>query len=609
MAASARALARVPPPLQERVQDPVEVVSEPSAPPPVFYRSVREFLRQLPGAQQRFWLLVVATGAIAGLGAAGLLELLEAIKAVAWGQASASQTFIGAVEQSSPARRVLVPALAGVVITAVGFIYPRSIAGHGTAGIIEAIWVHKGRLALGRALLRGVLSIFAVAMGASLGREGALVSTGAASGSWLAERLRVSKREARLLVACGAASGIAAAYDTPIGGALFGLEVLLGSFALELLGPIVVSTVTATILARVLSPGHPGYEIPEYALLDPAHVLAGLAMAPVLGAASALYVKVVSFVEVAFYRVPRRAARFLPPLGLAAVGAGAIVWPDLLGNGYDTVNGALLGQLPLLLLLSLPFLKLAATALCAGVGVPGGLFTPSLFYGALLGAGLGEILQRLFPAMDAPSGAFALVGMAGVLAGTTHAAVSSVLIIFELTGDYGVILPLMLSAAVSAATSRLLEKDSLYTAPLRRRGVKLPELPRPEWLRTTPVGPLVRHDAERVPPGLPFQPLLMKLLAMPPGCDLYVTGDDGTLEGVVLLNTLKGNIPDESHLSMIVAADVMDPTIPPITGTMTLAEVAARFADSDLERLPVVDERARLVGTVSKRDLLKHGSF
>jgi CIC family chloride channel protein len=337
-------------------------------------------------------------------------------------------------------------------------------------------------------------------------------------------------------------------------------------------------------------------------------VLAGLALAPLLGVASVIWIRVVAWVEVSFYRVPRKAARFLPPLGLAAVGAAAIAFPQLLGNGYDTVNDALHGRLSLLLLLVLPVLKLVATSVCAGVGVPGGLFTPSLFYGALLGSGLGELLQRLFPAMEAPLGAFALVGMAGVLAGTTHAVVSSVLIIFELTGDYGVILPLMVCAAVAAATSRALERDSLYTAPLRRRGVKLPELPRPEWLRTTQVSSLVRRDAERVAPGLAFQPLMVKLLGVPPGHDLYVVDEHGLLQGVVILDVLKGNLPDEHHLSMIVAADVME-QIPPLAPGMSLSDVAARFADSDLERLPVVDDRGRLIGTVSKRDLLKHGKF
>src|SRR3972149_2117454 len=169
--------------------------------------------------------------------------------------------------------------------------------------------------------------------------------------------------------------------------------------------------------------------------------------------------------------------------GRAVLGVAALRFPELLGNGYDTVDAVLRGNVPLHLLLLLPFLKLTASALCAGVGIPGGLFTPSLFYGATLGGALGELVQWAFPSLGAPSGSFALVGMAAVLAGTTHAAVSSVLIIFELTGDYGVILPLMVSAAIAAAVSRSFEPDSLYTAPLRRRGVKLTELPRPGWLR------------------------------------------------------------------------------------------------------------------------------
>jgi CIC family chloride channel protein len=199
--------------------------------------------------------------------------------------------------------------------------------------------------------------------------------------------------------------------------------------------------------------------------------------------------------------------------------------------------------------------------------------------------------------------------MAGVLAGTTHAAVSSVLILFEMTGDYGVILPLMLSAALAAVTSRAIEPDSLYTAPLRRRGVALPELPRPEWLRTTPVAGLVSRDAEHVPPTLAFEALVKKLLALPAGHDLYVTDQEGTLLGVVRLDALKGTISDQADLGMIVAADVVDRAVEPITTAMTLAEVAARFGEGDLERLPVVDGRRRLVGSVSMRDLLARGTF
>lgn len=587
-------------------RSPEDPATGTAAEQPVFYRSVREFLGQLPGAAQRFWLLVVATGVISGLGAVALLELLAVVKQLAWG---GGPTFLAAFQHASPTRRVIVPALGGLLVLLAMLVVKRRLGGHGTSGIIEAIWVHQGRLQLGRALLRGTVAIVAVGMGASLGREGALLQTGAAAGSWLADRFHVTRRQARLLVACGAASGLAAAYNVPIGGALFGLEVLLGSFALELFGPVVVSCVTATIIARIVQGPLPSYVIPAYELMRPREVLVGLLLAPVLGLASAVFVKVMGWVEVQLYHVKPGPARLLPPLAMALLGVVSVRFPDLLGNGYDTVKSALLGEVPLALLLALPFLKLGASALCAGAGVPGGLFTPSLFYGALLGGGLGELLQRLFPSLHAAPGAFALVGMAGVLAGTTHAAVSAVLIIFELTGDYGVILPLMLSAAVAAATSRALEPDSLYTAPLQRRGVKLPELPRPEWLRATPVSALLSRDAERCGPETPFRTLLPRLLALPPGHDLYVVGPEGQLLGILALDALKGTISDEALLSMIVAADVMDEGAAPITSHMTLAEVAARFAEADLERLPVVDEHLRLIGTVSKRDLLKHGRF
>jgi chloride channel protein, CIC family len=573
--------------------------------PPLFFRSFRDFLRVLPRAAQRFWVLVIATGALSGLGAGALLSLLRFVQGLAWPE---GESFVGQVEASSPARRIVVPALAGMLVGLVALVTRRPLGGHGTARILEAIW-HRGReLALVRTLVRGVVSVVSVAMGASLGREGALVQTGAASGSWLAGRLGVPERQARVLVACGAASGISAAYDVPIGGALFGLEVLLGSFALELLGPIVVSCVVATAVSRTIPGAHVDYVIPHYELLHPSALLVGLALAPLFGLASAIYVRVMGWVEVQLDRLPRWGQPALPPLALAAVGFLAIRWPPVLGNGFDTVHDMLLGALPLQALLVLPFLKLAATALCAGAGVPGGLFTPSLFYGAALGGAAGELLHLAFPGM-APPGALALVGMAAVLAGTTHAAVSSVLIIFELTGDYGVILPLMLSAAVAAATSRAIEPDSLYTAPLRRRGVGLPELPRPEWLRRIPVAALVVDDAERVAPTTPFEDVIKKLLALPPGHDLYVTTGDNELQGVIRLDALKGTISDQAHLGMIVAADVLDRAVDPINTTMTLAEVAARFGNSDLERLPVVDDRRRLVGTVAMRDLLARGSF
>ena len=575
-------------------------------PPRRFHHSVGDFLRDLPGVAKRFWVLVVLVGLISGAGAAALIEVLRLAQRLLW--AHDGEGFLPGVFAAPGWRRAAVPLLGGALVTLTSLLVGQPLRGHGTAGIIESIWVKSGGLPLPRALLRGTVSILAVACGAPLGREGALLSTGAASGSALARAWRTPADQTRLLVACGAAAGMAAAYNAPIGSALFGLEVLLGSFALELFGPIVVSCVVATLVSRTLIADHPSYVIPHYQLGHPRELVLALALGALLGVASAVYVRGINALSVLLEDVPRALAPFLPTMAMAAVGASALLLPQLLGNGYDVVNAALLGKLSLGMLLLLPLAKLVATSVAAGAGVPGGLFTPSLFYGALLGGAFGHLAGLIAPG-GAPTGAYALLGMGAVLAGTTHASVSSVLIIFELTGDYGLILPLMLASVLAAAISRRLEPESLYTAVLRRRRVPLPPAITPAWLRAEGVRSLVVPAPRTVDPSTPFQELVVLLLEQQAGGDLYVVDGEGRLQGVVVLDALKGHLPDHSLLQMTVAADVMDTGIAPITSELSLAEVAARFSETPLESLPVVDPRRKLLGTISKSDVLKRGRY
>jgi chloride channel protein, CIC family len=573
--------------------------------PRVFYRSFVSFLRDLPGAAKRFWVLVGLTGVAAGLGAALLVRFLALVQDLVWPH---RDSLLAGVRAASAAHRILVVAGAGALVSLVSLLLRGPLGGHGTAGIIEAIWLRAGRLPFARALLRGVVSIAAVGAGAPLGREGALLQVGAATGSWLGDKLRVQQDQRRLLVACGAAAGIAAAYNVPIGGALFGLEVLLGSFAFELFGPIVVSCVSATLISRILIADHPSYAIPHYSLAAPRELLVDLAVGALLGVASALYVRAIEVAARLADRVPRRLAKLLPTLALGAVGVLAVRFPEILGNGYEPANAALLGVLPLSQLLLLPFLKLAATAVASASGVPGGLFTPSLFFGALLGGALGHVVHGL-GMVAAPPGAYALLGMGAVLAGTTHAAISAVLIIFELTGDYGLILPIMLAAVLSAGVSRRLEPQSLYTSALRRRNVVLPEPPRPGWVASMRLAALVLPGAASVPLSTPFHKVVLELLALKPGRDLYVVDEQGRYAGVIVLDHLKAAIPDEPLLSAVVAADVMD-RCAPLTADQSLAEAAARFAQTDLDKLPVIHPgTGELVGAIAKGEVLRHARF
>ncbi|WP_373047949.1 chloride channel protein [Vulgatibacter sp.] len=574
--------------------------------PNVFYSSLRAFLRDLPGVQQRFWVLVVLTGVAAGLGAVLLDLLLEAVEALAWPDGA---TFLERIEAAGWGQRVGVLVGAGLLVTIVALLLRQPLGGHGTSGIIQAIWVEDGTYSLRRALLRGLVIIGVVGMGAPLGREGALISSGAGSGSWLGRRFGLEPNQVRILVGCGAGAGIAAAYNVPIGGALFGLEVILGSFALELFGPIVVSCVTATIVSRVLLASEPAYAIPYYRIGEPLEIASFVLIAPLLGVAAAIYIRGIEAFANLPARFPERLRPLLPPLALGLTGVGAIWLPELLGNGYDPVNLALLGQMPLWLMLLLPFAKLLASALCAGAGVPGGLFTPSLFFGALLGGALGTAVQAVWPGA-APPGAYALIGMAAVLAGTTHAAISAVLITFEMTRDYGVILPVLLACAIATAVSRFLEPHSLYTGVLHRRGVPLPEQARPRWLRQQPVAPLVEAQAPQVGPSARFVEVMQQLLALPAGWDLYVVDAEGRFLGAIVLEQLKGHLPDSANLDVVIAADLADPAVPRLTGEETVAAAAARFVPTHLNRLPVVDPGSgRLLGTVARGDVLRQGVF
>ncbi|RKG90640.1 chloride channel protein [Corallococcus terminator] len=566
---------------------------------------LRRILRGLLGQERRFWVLVVGVGLISGLGAVALLAVLRFTQHLFW--QSNTEHFLQGAMASPGWRRLLVPVLGGALVTLVSLIVGQPLRGHGTAGIIESIWVKSGRLPFPRALLRGFVSIIAVALGAPLGREGALLQTGAASGSALSGWLRLGPGQARLLVACGASAGIASAYNVPIGAALFGLEVLLGSFALELFGPIVVSCVVATLVSRTLIADHPSYVIPHYALTHPRELLLALTLGVLMGGASALYVRGINLTSDLLDRLPAWLAPFMPLVAMTLVGATALAGPYLMGNGYDSVNMALHGTLPLTLLLLLPLAKLAMTSLCAGAGVPGGLFTPSLFFGALLGGAFGMLVERVLPG-GVPSGAYALLGMGAVLAGTTHASVSAVLMIFEMTGDYDLILPLMLAAVVAAVVSRRLEPESLYTSVLVKRDVHVPASV-PHWLREEGVRSMLSPVTQRVPPSAPFDEVVVLLLEQPPGANLYVTDAEGRLLGVITLDALKGHLPDHALLQATVAADVMDSGVQPITPDLSLSEVAARFGRTSLEQLPVVDGDRHLLGALSKGDLLKRGRF
>jgi chloride channel protein, CIC family len=410
-----------------------------------------------PGAVG-FWLAVMLTGVGTGLGAGVLTRLLDLVQHLAWpGDAS----LLKAASSSGPWRHLLVLAGAGALTGLGQILLVRLSSGNGI-DTTEAIWFTAGRMPPLRTLGSAVLSVLVVGLGASVGREGAPKQVGAVLANALSDRGGFSDERRRLLVACGAGAGLAAAYGVPVGGALFALEVMRGVLALRMVLPALLTSLIAALVSWTMLPDAPTYQIPPY--VTSASILCWALLAgPIAGAASVGYVRLIAWAD----RVkPRGRLRIVAPiLVLAVLGATSIAFPQLLGNGREVTQLAFVGAVAPALMLVLLFLKPAATVGCFAGGIPGGLLTPSLTFGAMLGGVLGHLWSLLWPGV--PAGFFALVGAAAVLAATTQGPISAVVIMMELTGrDRSFVAPVLLAVASATLVARSLDIRSIYDARL-----------------------------------------------------------------------------------------------------------------------------------------------
>jgi chloride channel protein, CIC family len=435
-----------------------------------------------PSRSRGFWIAVVLTGVGTGVAAAALTRLLQVVQRLVWGGSGVD--ILDTASRAAPSRHLVALLGAGLLVGAGQLLLTRLSSGNGI-DITAAIWFTSGRLPALRTLGSAALSVVIVGMGAALGREGAPKQAGAVLANTLSDRARLSDEERRLLVACGAGAGMAAAYGVPLGGALFALEVLRGALALRFVLPALVTSLVATGVSWEFLPDAPTYRLPDYRASLSSTAWALLA-GPVVGLVSVLYVRSVAWAN---GHKPEGWRRVLAPVvALGLLGAVSIPFPQLLGNGRDVAQLAFVGELAAPLLLALVFLRPAATVLCLGSGAPGGLFTPSLALGALLGGVLGLPWAWLWPGV--PPGLFALMGAAAMLAASTQGPISSVVLVMELTGFSRVaVVPLLLAVATATLVARSIEPRSIYDARLTDAQVRARQEAR-------------EHAAEEVPPNI-----------------------------------------------------------------------------------------------------------
>jgi CIC family chloride channel protein len=414
-----------------------------------------------------FWLAVVLTGIGTGLAAAALTGLLELVQSLVWG--GNGRDILGVASHVAAWRHVAVLVGAGVLTGAAQLLMSR-ISSANSIDITAAIWFHAGRLPAVRTLVSATLSVVIVGMGVALGREGAPKQAGAVIANAASDRVRLNDEQRRLLVACGAGAGMAAAYGVPLGGALFALEVLRGALALRYVLPALVTTLVATQVSWAFLPDAPVYVIPVFHGSIAADAWAMVA-GPVIGLVSVGYVRGVAWAD---RNRPRGWLRVAMPVAvLGLLGAASIAFPQLLGNGRDVANLAFGGRVAPVLMVLRPL----ATISCLGSGAPGGLFTPSLATGAMLGGVLGLPWAFVWPGV--PTGLFALMGATAMLAATTQGPISSLVLMMELTGfARAAIVPLMIVVATATLVARTIEARSVYDARLSDEEVRERQLMR-----------------------------------------------------------------------------------------------------------------------------------
>jgi len=590
-----------------------------------FWRRWREWASSLEFALARrfgiatreerlFFLLIGVVGVVGGLLGMATEALIQGVQALLWG--SRGDLGVAVAPNVPPWVMIAAPTAGGALVALIIWLGRRPVAGEGMAMLIEAVALSGGKIASRPVLIDALASIATVGSGGSLGREGPMIRLGAMISSWLGLRLGLPPHRVKILVGCGAAAGLAATYNIPFGGALFAMEVILGNFALEIFGPIVASSVIATVIARSVVGNAPLYEAHGYTMTGGWELVPYAGLGVVGALTSLVFMLGVGAGRKAFKRLTFIPRPLQPLIGMPLLGLiGLYLSPLVLGRGYGTINLALteklhfsarhgVPELTILLLLGLAAAKLLATALTAGSGGSGGMFTPSLCFGALVGSAYGYSAHLLWPHLVSEHyGAYAAVGMAAVMAGTSHAPISAILILFEFTQNYDLILPVMLAAIIASLLARRLRKYSIYTESLRGRGIELPWRMEEAVLAGLKAEDLARPDPDVLHPGDDYRKVVETFLSGRRQ-RLFVVGDDRRLLGAISLHDIKHLLEHPEALTAVVAHDLMVPVGTVVTKDERLHRATQLFAQSDYERLPVVDADGRLLGVLAKRDLM-----
>lgn len=557
--------------------------------------TMRGFDRFAPDETAVMVVVAAVIGVIGGFGAILFRWMVQFFQGFAIGR---GEDVVALLQGVPWWERILLPVAGALVVGPMVHYGAREAKGHGVPEVINAVVFKNGVIRPIVAAVKITASAVTIALGGSVGREGPIIQIGAAMASTVGQWLKFSPQRMRTLVGCGAAAGIAATFNAPIAGAFFALEIILRDFAIVTFSPIIVASVLATAVSRHFLGANPAFPVPGFSIsgwIDfPAYAVMGL----VVGLGSVLYVRSLYAAEGFFERL-RFPEPLKPLLGAVPLGVLLICFPQVYGIGYATNVEALSGELGWQLMLLLFFVKLVAVDLTLGSGFSGGIFAPALFLGAMLGGAFGAVLQ---PWLGVSVGAFAMVGMAAMVAAATRGPMTAILILFEMTGEYSIILPLMLACILGTLVSQKLMPDSIFTLKFALQGRRLNYGRESAILKSYHVQDVMEVNPPTLPQGYTFEKILKLFLGNREN-HYYVVDDKGRLEGRISLHDIKGILHQNTLAKVVIAADISRPVDGVCFRRDDLDDALMLFGKYDEPDLPVLEAPGdrRLVGILTRQ--------
>lgn len=549
------------------------------------------------------WLLLLFAAVIGSAGGAAVIlvyGLIDRIRQLAgWAEASSGSTSLPWI--------ALITVPLGLILSHLVLKGAREDrSGEMVPTLIRAAVRHDGRVFVPDMLRKLLAASLTLGSGGSLGAEGPVATAGATVGSGLAQLFRFGARRTRVLLACGTAAGISAAFNAPIAGVLFALEIVLGTFAVTALSPVVVASVMGAVVARWARGPDPAFVIPsQFVFSSPAELWLYLVLGLACGVLAALFVRGFFGAQDVLHRVTGNRPALAAVVAGLLVGGLGFIHPEVIGDGRHGIELVLASQLTGVAALGIGLLKIVSSGLTMGGGGAGGVFTPSLFVGAAFGSFFGLTVASLFPGMGITPEAYALVGMAGLVSGATFAPLTAIIIIFEMTDDYGLILPLMIVCVISYLVARRINTESIYSEALRRSGDHIRHGADRSILERVLVSECYNRDPHVVVEDAPLRQLLSQLRDSRQ-TSFPVVDRELRLSGMLSYSAVARAI-HEGLVDILIAADLEEGEVEVVTPRESLLDASRKMGMRDLDYIPVVDseDSLRLVGLLSRADILE----